>query len=798
MNLTDEPISPSLTTRLLGHAFRCWQFVVRTVVPFSARLLLCGCLGIAVTDSLAQDYKTPTVTDLYGAPRQLNSGAGKEGALDVPMQGGERSSTQYPTLRMNNLSTRVSVEAAPQKRPPAQTVPPVGEMSEFEVMVRQSLGVALPVYARNLFQSQDAPFNVGDQVNVPADFVIGPGDDIIIRAWGSIELEYAVTVDRQGSVFIPKLGSLQLAGLTYKELQPAIHQALSRIYKRFELSVTMGSLRSLRVYVTGHARAPGTYQINALSSLISALFITGGASATGDLRNIELRRGSEVIGRLDLYDFIMNGNRSADLRLQNEDVIHIPPMAGQVAVAGSVRSSAIYQIKPGMTLGGLLQLSGGTTAAADGLRITLERVSRLDASAAGATKNRLGRTIEELDFGPAAMQTPLRDGDLAIVVPISPQFNNAVTLKGQVALPLRYAWRDGLRVSDIIPSLDALISPAYWVEKNSQARIASFLTDPANVQAHPTFPEINWEYAVIERVLSQSLQVTLIPFQLGRAVFDRDPQHDPLLKPGDTITVFSRKDFRGPLEQSSRFVRVEGEVQRPGLYPVEPGETLPMLIQRAGGLTPLGYLYGTHLVRESVRQQQRRRMDDYINMMERDFARHLIERSRDVSGKDEAEALPQESRAVSEFIQNMRKMQPEGRMHLELSSSVREVTQLPSLRLENGDSILVPPIPETVDVVGSVVAERTFLWQKGRDAEHYIQLAGGRRPSARSNALVIRPDGTLADVSRLRDSDMVPGDTILVEEDTERVSWTRRLKDIGQIVYQFGLGAAGARVVQGM
>lgn len=542
--------------------------------------------------------------------------------------------------------------------------------------------------------------------------------------------------------------------------------------------------------------------MTSLSTLISALFLTGGPSPQGDLRSVELRRGGQVLGRLDLYDFLINGNRNGDLRLQSDDVIHIPPMTGQVAVTGSIRNAAIYQLKPGMTLGDLLKLSGGVTSTADSLRITLERIAKPGdmspaQSAADTASFKTGRVVQQLSASPEDLQTVLRDGDLAIVVPISPQFSNAVTLKGQVALPLRYAWSPGLRVADVIPDVKALVSPAYWIEKNSATRIASFLTDPSNVTARPTFPEINWEYAVVERVLAGSLQVTLLPFELDKAIFEKDPKHNLQLQPGDTITVFSRKDFRGPLSSSSRFIKIEGEVKRPGLYQVGEQDTLANVLSQAGGLTANAHLYGTQLLRESVRIQQQRRIDEAVNAMELDFARNLIERAREVSTTEEVSSVPAEGEAIRSFLDSLRKAKPEGRMVLDLSPQTTRADQLPALRLENQDVIYVPLVPESVEVVGAVMAERSFIWKEGRDVEDYIRMAGGRRESARSGALVIRPDGSLIPASELPREGLVPGDTVLVEEKTNRVSWTRRIKDVAQILYQLGLGLAGIRVVQG-
>ncbi|WP_146182748.1 SLBB domain-containing protein [Limnohabitans sp. Jir72] len=753
--------------------------------------------------SIAQDFKITPIPDIYGVPKQVNPTAAAEGGMESPRQKIDRPNSLYPSLRMNNISSRVTVEP-PTVNKQGNKIPSPKEMSDFEIMVQQSLGVVLPVFGRELFDAPASTFNTGDQVNVPSDFVIGPGDELIIRAWGSIELEYAVTVDRQGAIFIPKLGSLPLAGVTYKEVSSIINMALSKIYKGFELNVTMGTLRSIRIYVTGYARSPGTYQINSLNSLISALFMTGGPSSTGDMRRIELRRNGAVTGTIDLYDFLIHGNRQGDMRLQNEDVIHIPSLEGQVAIAGSVRNSAIFQVKAGMTLGDLFQISGGSSSTADGLKLSLERVKPAvisDPSAEaslGQTDRKSNRIIEELTFSPQSMSTVLRDGDLVIVVPLSPQFTNAVTLKGQVALPLRFAWRNGLRISDMLPSASALISPDYWIQRNAETKLASFLTDPAKTQGAPTFPEINWEYAVIERILPESLRVTLIPFELGKAILERDPKHDLILQPGDVITVFSRKEFRGPLENTTRFVKIEGEVRRPGIYPVAQGVNLPQIIEQAGGVTDISYLFGTQLFRESLKSQQQKRIDEAIEGLERDITRNIVDRSRNSLVAEEPNAVSKEADAVKSFLSVLKQKKPDGRMLLELNISTSKTSQLPTIRLENNDVIYIPAVPETVEVVGAVAAQRSFLWRDGRNAEDYIQMAGGRKKIASSSPpMLIRADGSMLRLSFVNNTNVAPGDTIWVEEKEEQVGWLRLIKDWSQIIYQFGFGAAGFKILQG-
>lgn len=222
------------------------------------RLGLATCFYALLAGAAPAQDKPPAPASVYGAPRASTAPPAESASGTDSSKKAERSTGFYPSLRLNNVSPRLVLEAAPKEKSelPANSVPPATEMSDFEKMVLQSLGVQLPIYARNLFQKSEAPFNVGDQGNVPADFVMGPGDDLIIRAWGSIELEYAVTVDRRGAIFIPKLGNVQVAGLAYKDLQPLLHQSLSRIYRGFELSVSMGALRSFRMYVTGYARSP--------------------------------------------------------------------------------------------------------------------------------------------------------------------------------------------------------------------------------------------------------------------------------------------------------------------------------------------------------------------------------------------------------------------------------------------------------------------------------------------------------------------------------------------------------------
>ncbi len=702
--------------------------------------------------------------------------AGESGSVTRTL----RPTLGYPTLRLDNTSVHPAPAPAPAPAPPG----PVAEaaLTEFEHMVEQTLGTRLPVFANGFFQASPQNFSAVDQVNVPADFVLGPGDEVSIRAWGSVDIDFRTTIDRSGTITIPKVGEVSLAGVRYGDLRNQIMGALHRSFHGFDLSVSLGQLHSIRIYVTGFARAPGTYTVSSLSTLINALFTAGGPGQVGDLRRIELRRGDRTVTTLDLYAFLVSGSRAGDMRLLPEDVIYIPPVVAQAAIAGSVNGAAIFQVRDNDTLRDLVRYAGGLTAAASSHKVVVERVDRGNA-----------RSVEEFPLDEAALDRSIRAGDLVLIAPISPRFSNSVTLRGHVAQAIRHEWHSGMRVSDLIPGVDALVEPGYWISRNAQTQIVDLLSTNPKLSFRPDFPNINWEYAVIERIHPQSLSVDMIPVRLGKAVRERDPQFDLVLEPGDTLTVYSGTDFRVPLDQSNRFVRIEGEVQRAGVYPMGPAESLADLIRKAGGLTPNAYLYGAELTRESVRNAQQTRLSAAIDRLEQDYDRHLIERSRNVLSGDLSTPIPSEADAIHGLVSKLRALKPAGRVILGLDPRNVTVENLPLLAVEDRDSFYIPPLPHTVEVVGAVYQEGSSLYRRDRSVRDYIRGAALIRTADPSASYVLRPDGSVAtSTSGLQ---LMPGDAIVVPEKIDRETTVRALKDWTQVLYQFGLGAAGLKIL---
>ena len=580
----------------------------------AAAVLLLVPLVLASTNALGQTTAIPQDDQsLHGMnpANDRDSTQRPDNTLGQPQQG---VTIPTPTVVLDdNVQTLSPTTITKSTQQPVTTKTKTVELTDFQQMAATSLGQTLPIYGQNLFDSVPTTFAPVDRVPVTADYVLGPGDELLIRAWGQIDLDVHARVDRNGAIYIPKVGQLSVAGLRYDQLQSFLKSHVGRIYQNFDLNVTMGELRSIDVFVVGQARRPGRYTVSALSTLANAVFASGGPSGAGSMRHIELKRGSAVIADFDLYDLLLKGDKSKDVLLQPEDVIYFAPVGAQVAMGGEVNNPAIYELKSTTTLGDALQLAGGLATTAYGEKVYVEQI-----------KNREDRSIEEIKLDASGLARPLKDGDVLNFIPISPRFVNSVTLRGNVASPGRYPWHEGMRIGDLIPNRDFLITREYWKQQNainlqmqaSGGRLTGELND-----VRKNAPEINWDYAVIQRISPQDLSTQLIPFNLGKAILQHEDSSNVQLQPGDIVTIFSQADLRVPREQQTKLVRLEGEFVAAGIYRAQSGKGLRDLVTEAGGLAPSAYLYGAVFTRESTRIQQQERLDMVISQMERDLAR---------------------------------------------------------------------------------------------------------------------------------------------------------------------------------
>ena len=691
------------------------------------------------------------------------------------------------------------VIAPDAKRAPLKPLQP----SQFQRFVQESTGQLLPVFGVELFESAQG-YTPDAAQPTPAEYVLGAGDEVRVQVWGAVDYSGTHTLDRNGQISLPKVGTFSLAGVAVRDLETVLRSQLSKVFTNFNVNANLGRLRSIQVYVVGQARQPGTYQVSSLSTLVNALFVSGGPNTNGSMRNIQLTRAGKVITTLDLYDFIARGDKGRDLPLQSGDVIVIPPVGARVAVTGAFDQAAIYELKSSTTtVGEVLSLGGGVPALAKAQKALLERI---DADKIPA------RQVQEIALNAQGLKLPLRDGDVLNMLPISQAFANAVTLQGAVAEPLRYGWFEGMKIRDLIPEREALINPDYYKRKNILVLggLANDGTTKVVNRVRSTADQINWEYAVIERMDRNRLSTELVPFNLGKAILEKDDANNLPLLPGDVVTIMSQSDLRLPQERQNRLVRVEGEVAAPGVYQALPGESMPQLLRRVGGLMPQAYVFGTEFNRESVRQRQQESLDALVRRLESQAQSQATALAANTKAENQAQAqaLQQQQQAqLKSQIERLRSMRSNGRMALELDPAGKAIAALPDIPLEDGDRILIPSVPSFVAAFGSVNNENVFLYKQGKTVTDVIKSAGLTEDAEPGQIFVLRADGSIVarrDRSGLFGGNfeslpLMPGDTVVVPAQIDRESnynfTIRALKDWTQILANFGLGVAAFRTL---
>ena len=799
--------------------------------------------GQTTTEAFPSLYglSNPTPAQLQAAQAQAAQAKAAQAAQTQAAQEAQAKAAQEAQAKAAQeaqaAQARVAQEAQARAKAPRPEEPP----SQFQRFVQQSTGRLLPIFGQQLF-STDSGYAPVSAVGVPDDYILGPGDEIFVQIWGSIDAELNLVVNRQGQVNLPKVGAVSVAGVRAGDLESVLHSKMARIFTNFELNATLGRLRSIQIYVVGQARQPGTHTVFSLSTLINALFEVGGPSNNGSMRNIQLKRNGRVVGEMDLYNFIARGDRSGDVPLQSGDVIVIPPAGPRVAVLGAFEQPAIYELKgAGSSVGEVLALGGGVSVLAKPGKALLERINP------AADKPRY---VEDFALDKEGLRRPLQDGDILTLFEISPQFANVVTLRGNVENPVRAPYTAGMRVRDLIPNREALIRPDYYQRKNQLVQFeqpgksdrdgqdASAKTDKdpsaradsvdkaeSAAQADQTekmdsvlrergernrLEEVNWDYAVIERLDRATLTTKLIPFNLGRALVDGDEQNNLVLEPGDVVTILSKKDLRVPQDRLTRLVRVEGEVVAPGIYQVESGETLPQLLQRLGGVTRNAYLFGTEFTRESVRTQQQQNLDTVIRTLESQLQADSGELLANLQNDPNAQNQFLVQQKIQERqLERLKTLRSNGRISLELPTARVGLSDLPPLPLENGDAIHVPSQPGFVSVVGEIYSDNAVIYRPGRTVGDVFVSAGASNNAELKNAFVLRADGS---VTTARDSnglfstggfdsvELMPGDTVVVPARLDhQTGWTKfvtGLKDWTQILYQMGLGVAAWQVLR--
>lgn len=667
--------------------------------------------------------------------------------------------------------------------------------NQFQRFIKETTGRDLPIYGRELFDSPQT-YVADPAMPAPDDYILGPGDQVQLKVFGPQDFGDNLIIDRNGQVSIPKAGMLTLSGVAVRDLEKTLKAHLGKVFANFTVSASVGRLRGIQVYVVGQARQPGTFQLSSLSTLVNALFASGGPNANGSMRNIELKRAGKTITTIDLYSFIAKGDKGRDLPLMSGDVIVINSVGPRVAILGAFDQAAIYELKhTGTSVGEILSLGGGIPALASTQKALLERITR---------EKNPPRQVVEMVLDQAGLSKPLQDGDVLTLMGISPAFANAVTLQGAVADPLRYRWFEGMRILDLIPEREALITRDYYKNKNLLVQNTVPVEKAGltlNARMRGMLNEINWDYAVIERLDRSSLKMQIIPFNLGKVVLQKDLSHNLELLEGDVVTILNQSDLMVSQERQTRLVRVEGEVSAPGIYNTLPGETLPQLIKRIGGLTSGAYVFGTEFTRNSVRLRQQENLNVLVRQLESKLQAG-IQSTGNVDNPGQVLSLQQQQATMKEQINRLKNMKSDGRISLELDLNSHSLASIPSITLEDGDRVIIPAVPAFVSVMGAVNNENVFIYNPNKTVGSVLKSAGLTDDADKDQTFMLRADGSILSQKDLGgmfggglDSiKLMPGDTVVVPPKLDRESkysvFVRGVKDWTQIIANLGLGVA--------
>jgi protein involved in polysaccharide export with SLBB domain len=742
-----EGTAKSILTRLFS------QFSIKTAVVFAALFLACYATASQI-DPLAD------TSAIERAGFDLNSLPNKQfqSILSTKMPGVSDETTITDTIQ------------AGQTTGPAQPSP-------IERLVSGELGGEvsgkLTQFGYDVFQKPVSTFAPVTNVPVGPDYIVGPGDAFTVTLWGRVNAQYVVEIDRSGQIVLPEVGVLNVSGMTMEKMENYIQDQLARKQTDFKMAVTMGRLRTIKVFVVGEAQAPGSYTISSLSTVINALFAAGGPTKNGSLRDIRLLRNNQKPVHIDLYDFLLGGDKSNDGRLSDGDTIFIPIIGPVVGVAGNVKRPAIYEMAKTMTLQEVLDLAGGVNYAGWLRQVQLARVENHQRCIVADFNVAEAQGIA----GNPAANTIIQDGDVVKVFGVSPleYGKRSASIAGEVYRPGEYRFATGMRISELIEAAGGL-------RKNAYLRTAE----------------------LTRRHISQSgMQTEKLNIDLENALA-KDPSQDIQLQDYDHLIVRTIPEL-----EFDRSATIFGQVRFPGVYPIQKGETLSSVIDRAGGFTDKAYLRGAVFTRESAKVIQKQRLDELINQIEESV---LTSSGTETAGAlDEETVLAQQAslKAKRELLAKLRNTRVDGRVVVKLAAVEQFKGSKYDIELERGDSLFVPETPGIVSVVGEVYNPTSLLYEKDRTVAYYLQRVGGPTRDADEKFIsVIKADGSVVSIAQ-KNPDSVywdseahqwnfggfmnirlnPGDTIIVPRKMDKFLWLKTTKDLTQILFQAALAA---------
>ncbi|MBK5276551.1 MAG: SLBB domain-containing protein [Desulfuromonadales bacterium] len=739
------------------------------------------------------DVMPPAATTTNTGRQQPGSGDLSQKPKDVtPPETGKKAVKLSPEV--SGLSGKVEISAIEKA---VATLEKGGEKPAPQPYQAQMLSQ----FGYSFFRPEAAGFASLTDIPVGPDYVIGPGDRIVLNLWGSVEGTHELEVNRSGEIILPRVGGVKVWGLTFARLPEVLKTTLSKVFKDFDLNVTMGKLRVIKVFVVGEVTAPGDYNLTSLSTLINALSAAGGPLKSGTLRNVQVKRAGKVVETVDLYDFFLKGDKSRDIRLQPGDTIFVPVLGRVAAIAGNVRRPAIYELKEERNLVDLIALAEGLLPTGYLQRVQISRIVAHDKNVVAdfnIDPKDGDKSLEQLTRSIA-----IQDMDVVKIFPINRILRGHVQLNGYVLRPGDYALQPGMRLSSLL--LPDNLLPEYYREAAEVTRYyppddhpeiffvnlaKAVAGDPVHDTVLKEFDRVKvfsrWEMeekpviringevqrpgeyrlfpnmtvrdlimeagnlkitaytrnAEINRITRTGEKAKSFPIIINlEEVMKGNPKDNLALNPFDELTIRKIPNWA---DEKERYVTLVGEFQFPGVYPIYKGERLSSVIQRSGGFTDKAYPRGAKFTRESVRVLQQQRMDEAIERAQEIILSKKSTSLSAAASKEELDATKASLDSLERSIAMLKTKKAEGRMIITLTSAEKLAESPSDVELNGGDVLQVPSDPKSVNVLGSVYNPTTALYEPLHTVGYYLDKVGGPTNEGDTDEMyMVKADGTV-------------------------------------------------------
>ena len=695
-------------------------------------------------------------------------------------------------------------------------------------------------FGYEIFRQPTSTFAPGDNVPVGSDYLIGPGDTFVIYIWGKLVQEtFTLAVDRDGKIALPKAGTLFLWGLKFSEAEVLIKEALQHSYSNFSINVTLGKLRTIRVFVLGEVYKPGGYTISSLSTVFHALFEAGGPSKVGSFRKIKLIRDNKTVTIIDLYDFLLAGDKSKDVRLQSGDTVFVPSIGPVVAVRGSVKRPRVYEIIGETTLSQIIVRAGGLTPSGYLNRVQIEKIVN------NQKKSVFDFELNNLNSLKGEKDVKLCDGDMISIFPINKTRRGYVSISGNITMPGEYELSKDLKTKDLIKKAGGVLPGTYllrgeiirYIDEKTKQIVAFDLGKLLKGEISEDNILKEWDQVVIYSLnnvmpvqsvqisgavnkegrleLSEKMRISDLIFRAGglkptamltnaelyHMVQGKDPEiikidlkkilvekslaEDLLLDGGDHM--FVREEVGNTRKKK---ITLSGEVKYPGIYVADYQEKLSSIIERAGGFSEKAYLPGAIFKRESVKSAQQKALSSYLERLQTEVFSEAANLSDSTSSKRASEILKNKEDLAKIYAT----FEVPGRLIIKIEDTKTFKDGKYDIIIEDNDALFVPQNPSSVNVVGSVYNSSSLVYEPNRNISYYIDKVGGTTKDAnRGEVYIISASGEV-NKNNAWGKDLERGDTVVVPaEITMGTNWFKMLMDTSQIFYQVGVGYSAVR-----